>query len=113
MGTPIESKQVKLIPEMIKICVFTLFFCSIAGKHFLIKTEELDQDYNDEEVQQSEGYLGWNKNGWKKKGFPIIDIDKVIVDPNDCLEAPKVSGKCWAYIPSWSYDNGQCEEFIY
>ena len=43
----------------------------------------------------------------------VIDIDKVNVDPNDCLEAPKVSGKCWAYIPSWSYDNGQCEEFIY
>ena len=38
-NTHIESKKVKLITEMIKICVFTLFFCYIAGKHFLIKTE--------------------------------------------------------------------------
>ena len=37
--THTESKQVKLITEMIKICVFTLFICSIAGKHFLIQTE--------------------------------------------------------------------------
>ena len=38
-NTHTESKQVKLITEMIKICVFTLFFCSIAGKHLLIQTE--------------------------------------------------------------------------
>merc|ERR1711913_209420 len=46
-NTHTESKQVKLITEMIKICLFTFFFCSIAGRHFLIQTEESDggQDY--------------------------------------------------------------------
>merc|ERR1711913_145208 len=45
-NTHTESKQVRLIKEMIKICVFTLFFCSIAGKHFLIKTKDGGQDYD-------------------------------------------------------------------
>merc|ERR1712062_598947 len=49
--THTESKQVKLSTEMIKICVSTLFFCSIAGRHFLIQTEanvpDKDDDYND------------------------------------------------------------------
>merc|ERR1711913_254548 len=36
--------------EMIKICVITLFFCSIAGRHVLIQTELIEdrgQDYRD------------------------------------------------------------------
>merc|ERR1711874_871840 len=45
-NTHTESKQVRLITEMSKICVFTLFFCSIAGKHLLIQTEDRGQDYS-------------------------------------------------------------------
>merc|ERR1711874_123823 len=45
-NTHTESKKVRLITEMIKICVFTLFFCSIAGKHLLIQTGDRGQDYS-------------------------------------------------------------------
>merc|ERR1711936_1115734 len=101
--THIESKQVKLITEMIKICVFTLFFCSIAGRHFLIRTEDIDED---EAVEQSEP---------KGTGAAVIDPDKVTATGNDpCFEKPKVAGKCWAAIPKWSFVlPGRCEKFTY
>ena len=44
-NTHTESKKVKLITEMIKICVITLFFCSIAGRHVLIQTELIEGPY--------------------------------------------------------------------
>merc|ERR1711874_270882 len=53
-NTHTESKQVKYNIEMIQFCVFTLFFCSITGRHFLIQTEDRGQDYNDKAVQPIE-----------------------------------------------------------
>ena len=43
----------------------------------------------------------------------VIDPDKVIVNPNDCPEEPKVVEVCRAAKPRWSYANGLCEEFNY
>merc|ERR1711874_311011 len=104
-NTHTESKQVRLIKEMIKICVFTLFFCSIAGKHFLIKTKDGGQDYD----------------SWPGSLDPKLEASKaarhVSDEPLKCGQMPpppplKPGEPCNDLaVKIWGFVDGKCQKF--
>merc|ERR1711874_234874 len=75
-NTHTESKKVKLITEMIRICVFTFFFCYIAGRHFLIQTEDRGEDYSATDTDEPSKLHGTGAKEITGKGsygiFPLF-----------------------------------------